>query len=253
MSLTYIERLVPDFPALVSAFSDTELASPLRSTVPLLAYWQDPQPRLSDLTHRLGAPAESNYRFAFEYPVPVQGGRGTPSFTDLMIIGASTTIGIEAKFTEGRYESVAKWLRLAKDSNRSDVLSGWFQMIESVTGVRLDSDAVAKLPYQAIHRTASACSLTGSNRWVIYQVFSDHRLSYYRDFLGSIRRALGDTQALQFGILRTPPSCSVQYLGLRSRWEAGERHLFKEIRDGLLSGTLLTFDSVNFEKLDGQY
>src|SRR5690348_8836983 len=96
---------------LIGALPTGALASPRRSTVPLLDYWRSPEARIVDLYRRVGIlepPVEA--RLHFEYAVPVRAGRGKPSFTDLMIVSTGAAVAIEAKFTEPRYESVGAWL-----------------------------------------------------------------------------------------------------------------------------------------------
>ena len=60
---------------------------------------------------------------------PFERGRGKASFTDLMITASSAAVAIEAKFTEPRGETVHKWLRDPPETNRTDVLEGWLDLI----------------------------------------------------------------------------------------------------------------------------
>jgi hypothetical protein len=41
-----------------------------------------------------------------EHEVPLQRGRGKSPYTDLMILAEDVAVGIEAQFSEPRYESV---------------------------------------------------------------------------------------------------------------------------------------------------
>src|SRR5207244_3444061 len=76
-----------------------------RSTAPLLAYWQDPQIRLTNLAAALSAPDLENAIQNFEYPVPSSGGKA--SFTDLMLTTNTTMVAIEGKWREPMDESVS--------------------------------------------------------------------------------------------------------------------------------------------------
>src|SRR5688500_19749461 len=93
---------VRSFEELVERLGSDAVASPKRSTVPLLDYWRVPEPRLVDLGARLGVSWSDNTELHFEYEVPVQRGRGKSSYTDLMIIGNDVAVAIEARFTESR-------------------------------------------------------------------------------------------------------------------------------------------------------
>src|SRR6059036_1086320 len=98
-SFTVHGREVDGFEALVKNLGPDTFASPKRSTIPLLDYWREPGPRLCDLWERLGLLRPDHADFHFEHKVPVQGGRGKSSYTDLMILADDVAVAIEAKFT----------------------------------------------------------------------------------------------------------------------------------------------------------
>jgi hypothetical protein len=155
----------------VGALHDADLDSPRRSTVPLVAYWRDPLARFTQLLPQLGLHAAEPPKFSFEHRVSVAAGRGKPSYTDLMIVAPQVVIAIEAKYTEPAYETVKAWLREPRDQNRCTVLAGWLGLIDKVTAVSLTIDSVLDLPYQLVHRAASACFSLATHRAVLYQVF----------------------------------------------------------------------------------
>lgn len=249
MSLKLGKGDIPDFASLISAYPAEELASPTRSTVPLLAFWAQPESRFAELNARLGLSEPGTPQFCFEFPVPVQQGSGKSSFTDLMILGASAAVAIEGKFTEPPYETVQAWLGNPASENRQEVLAGWLQLIAKAVGVNLSNATVGGYPYQLIHRTASACSPSASHRWVVYQLFSDERLTYYRSHLENLCHQLGGPSALRFGLLVTPPELTPEYVGLKARWASGERDLSREVRSGLLSGGFFKFNRVEFSEV----
>ena len=122
--------------------------------------------------------------FSFEYPVPAQGGRGKASMTDLMITTDKFAMAIEAKWTEckKKYEpTIKKWIEEGKKSgNRELVLRGWIDCINKFLpdGKHLDVDKVssAQIPYQFLHRVASACYVATRKDVrpiVAYQLFYD--------------------------------------------------------------------------------
>src|SRR5687768_8567922 len=87
ISLTFKRSPIADFFELLRKYSDEDLASPTRSSVPLLAYWKDPGKRLEELASATGEEISRPASLGFEYTVCVQGGRGEDSHTDLMLIG----------------------------------------------------------------------------------------------------------------------------------------------------------------------
>ena len=241
---------VADFPKLVDSYSEHELASPRRSTVPLLAFWAHAGARFRELAAHVGLDPSEPVEFCFELPVPVQQGKGKASFTNLMILSSSFAVAIEAKYTEPPYETVKKWLSKPGKENREVVLEGWLCLIERATGVRLRVAQLADHPYQLIHRTASACFPQVRRRWVMYQLFSKSALPDYLEHLSGVRCLLCSQEGLSFGVLLSPPKASAEYSEIEARWKAGERDLSREVRAGLLSETLFKFSDVQFVRVD---
>lgn len=239
--LTVHARTVSSFAEVVDEFGPDALASPKRSTVPLLDYWRVPDSRLRDVAARLGLSRSDRFEFHFEYEVPVRRGRGKPSYTDLMILGDDVAVAIEAKFTEPRYESVGRWLGPEQTANRADVLDGWISAIEAVTGAAVDREIVRELPYQLVHRTASVCCVSRPKRVVAYQVFGDSPGPYYAQDLGRLASAMAARGRVSFLILHTAFRPTTAYAQLVARWDAGERDLGVDVRDALVSGPLLEF------------
>src|SRR5438128_1473522 len=77
-------REVRSFEELVRALGLEAVASPRRSTVPLVDYWRAPEQRLRCFWESLGVPEPEATEMHFEYEVPVRRGRGKSSYTDLM-------------------------------------------------------------------------------------------------------------------------------------------------------------------------
>ena len=50
VSMRYNEKVVPDFEHLVNLLPPDAVASPLRSTVPLVDFWRTPESRLTQLS-----------------------------------------------------------------------------------------------------------------------------------------------------------------------------------------------------------
>lgn len=250
MSLRLRTTCVADFSTLVNEYKPAEFASPRRSTVPLLAFWAQPESRFRELAGYTGLDPAESVDFCFEFPVPVRQGKGKASYTDLMILSSSFAVAIEGKHTEPAYESVEKWLSKPGRENREAVLGGWLSLIKKATGVGLGVAQIAQEPYQLIHRTASACSPEVKRRWVIYQLFSKTIPCYYLEHLSNMHRLLCGQSCLSFGVLLSPFDGSKEYLNIDARWERGARDLSKEVREGLLSGTLFQFNEVSFVPVD---
>jgi hypothetical protein len=250
MGWKFRDKCVTDFPKLVDSYTKDELASPRRSTVPLLAFWAHAESRLRELAAYTALDPSEAVEFCFEFPVPVQQGKGKASFTDLMIVSSSFAVAIEGKYMEPPYETVEGWLGKPGRENREAVLAGWLSLIERATGVRLGAAQVAEYPYQLIHRTASACFPQVKARWVIYQLFSKNDHNHYRKHLSDLHHLLGMQATLSFGVLLSPLKGSAEYSKVDARWERGERDLSREVRAGLLSDTLFEFSDVQFIKVD---
>jgi len=247
--VTFKGRSVVGFADLTRAYGDAELDAPTRSTVPLLAWWRSSDDALSALATAVGQRWSRPVSFAFEHPLPVQGGgRGPASRTDLLVSTATQAIAIEAKSTEPPYPTVGAWLgRHDEDSNRGRVLRGWLGVIGRAVGVALTAADVADVTYQLIHRTASACHVRAEWRAVVYQGFG-LRTPERAAYVAQIRRLdalLGRPPRLRFFVLDCPLHPTAMYADLRTRWGAGERHIAEAVRDGLLRGALLEHGPCN--------
>jgi hypothetical protein len=230
-----------DFAAVVSHYPRSEFDSPVRSTVPLLAFWQPGGSRILEFARALGAPLSDFATLHFEYQVPVQAGTGKPSCTDLMILSDGAIVAIEAKFTEPRYEPVVNWLGQPPAANRIQVLSGWFELLQRAGGKAVAAREVAHLPYQLIHRAASACHPPAARRWLVYQLFDprdDALASYQRDM-----RSLVELLGPAFGVTCALATCELgrlsRYAALEASWNSGSRDLSPSVLSGLLAGDLL--------------
>ncbi len=124
IQLSWGERPVDNYLALLNGVPENELDSPRRSVVPLVDFWRTPEKRVHELGELIGLPLHPPAKLVFEYAVEVQSGRGKASFTDLMILTGDTAVAIEAKYTEPEYENVRAWLRDPVEDNRTKVLNG---------------------------------------------------------------------------------------------------------------------------------
>src|ERR1700735_3721767 len=106
--------------SLLSNFKGKALRSPMRSTVPLLDMVLHAESHLASVVGKCGADSESELRF--EYEASSGSGSARPSQTDLMVLGESTAVAVEAKWTESPYESVDRRL-LRRTKPRKEDLS----------------------------------------------------------------------------------------------------------------------------------
>lgn len=244
---SYSGRTVPSFDALLDQYSRSEFASPRRSTVPLLAYWRGAHRRLAEFSSSTGIPLSESVKLDFEHELPVQQGRGKLSCTDLMIVADGTAAALEAKFTEPRYEKVRLRLGQPPKQNRVDVLDGWLRLIGKRVGRRLDIDHMLDLPYQLIHRAASACHPDADSHWLVYQVFdvTPEKRRMYLDDLRSLADVIGETAGLRLCLVECALKRSDSYVQLEARWDAGHRDLHEPVLAGLRAGDLLELQLSN--------
>jgi hypothetical protein len=239
---TVYGREVYSFEDLVKRLGSDAVASPKRSTVPLVDYWRVPEQRLREFWEQLRVRQPGDTEMHFEHEVPVQRGRGKSSFTDLMIFADDIAVAIEAKFTEPRYESVATWLGGTPTKNRVDVLEGWLCAIEAAVETSISRNAIREIPYQLIHRTASVCCVGRRERLVVYQVFGDSPADYYAEDLGRFAAAIGAPDRIAFVVLGCSCRSTDTYARLEARWDSGKRDLGDDVSEALLGGALLEFD-----------
>lgn len=233
------------FNELIYKFNVKEFKSPYRSTIPLLALY-----KAKPYFHfGLASDTETmKAKYVFEFETPVAKGKGAPSCTDLMIVYSSTCIAIEAKWTEPPYSTVKQWL--GESSNKRQVLEGWLEIISSLSGIFLHYDTVAGLPYQLIHRVASACSLKRANTNVVYLCFdlSAAKKEYYYQNLKLLSQMLGNNINFYLGCFEILKLEGQNVL--ESNWRNGSRDLSENIIRGLTDNSLMSVSKLTFEKIN---
>jgi len=242
IQLEYKNTPVSDYNSLIESYPKSEFDSPFRSTVPFLYFWKNIKERLDDYLGWLGLKISHTVTASFEFLVDVQRGKGRPSQTDLMVIFDEYTITIEAKYTEPRYECVQNWLR--KSQNRILVLEGWLDLIHSAIGKsNIKAIDIVDLPYQLIHRCASACFPNVAHRTLIYQCFDldQEKEQYYKSQLQSLNQILNKPDNLNFIVLNIPLLKSSEYIDLQNRWNRGERKMYRDVIRGMKKGEFIEF------------
>ena len=239
----YKNRPVSSFEDLILQFPVSEFDSPYRSSVPSLVFWKNAAKQLGWLSQRLGFETGDFVTLSFEYCVDVQRGTGRPSQTDLMILSGDASVAIEAKYTEPPYLTVSKWL--GDSSNRRQVLEGWVALITAHTGndsIRVKD--LLELPYQMIHRCASACFPAVGQKFLVYQGFDLNRkkFEYYKIHMQRLHRILGAPKNLGFDLVNMPLIKSEKYSALQSRWDSKEHKLHREVIEGLMTPGFIRFE-----------
>ncbi len=144
-----------------------------------------------------------------EYKVKPTRGRGKASHTDLMAIDASPVrraLGIEAKWTESRYDTVEKWLKLGTSpENRRLVLQSWLDRLEPYSDGKPAIEDWSEMVYQMVHRAASCAAACGpdGHPTMAYLVFhgtqaAGSHIEDYRADLQRLRAAVGNRDRFPF-------------------------------------------------------
>ena len=179
---------------------------------------------------------------SFEHCVAPPKGIGRKSQTDLMILTDQYVVGVEAKYTEPRYQTVEKWL--GTSSNRRSVLEGWLDLVRSVReNMDIRVEDILDLSYQLIHRCASVCSHTVGKRAIVYQCFDqdETKSEYYRSNLNSLKKRLGSPTNLLFMLVSHPLLKSEQYSELQFLWDKGMRRMHKKVLGLLRNAAVCEF------------
>lgn len=241
-TLKYEKTPASTFSDLVAKYPPDQFKSPRRSTVPLLAFWRN-KAMQDSFFRQLSIPLPKTAELCFEYEVEVQGGKGKPSYTDLMILADGLVMAVEAKHTEPKYESVETWLGDPPSENKNKVLTGWLELINNATSSSLKIDDVLPITYQCIHRTASACmpmkEKNGVKRYIVYQYFidKDKHTDLYEDDLTMLRELTANsnlTPALlvcKMNIEKSPT-----YKTLTNEWDKAKRKTGLDFSDKVKSG-----------------
>lgn len=229
-----IEDIINQFPKELHTQSDKpkskgEFSSPFRSTIPLLILVKD----FPALLKPFGVDGD----LIFEYETKPKYGIGKPSCSDLICVNENACLVIEAKRTEPKYTLVKKWLDGSE--NKKAVLTGWLDFINAYAKKTIVITDVLDIPYQAIHRVASACAMKKNVTKIAYFIFDptadmEH---YYKSILISLKRLIGNSIEYYYCFYNLDKSST--QTDLERRWTGGERNLGKEVIDGILQSKLM--------------
>ena len=223
---------------LLEKYSYREFLSPYRSTVNMLSFTQSTA--IDSFLKEIDVD-KSKAKFFFEYRVPVQQGGGPSSHTDVMIFNGNRCIAIEAKNTEPPYDKVNVWLT---NPNRSEVLTGWLNLINSKANTALTLDDVQDITYQMIHRLASACTDETKKPELIYLYFKKkvRMQEYYIEQLTRLKQLVEDKIKIRLYFIDNTPTAEM--INLQGQWDNSVRDLRTQVLAGLIANNLFTFDNV---------
>ncbi|HEV8512474.1 MAG TPA: hypothetical protein VGQ59_04330 [Cyclobacteriaceae bacterium] len=222
------------FNEIVEKYGSNEFKSPYRSTIPLLVLFKNQKWNNFGLIENSD---ETNAKYIFEFETPVKKGNGGPSCTDLIIEYQNACIAIESKRTEPPYETVKNWL--GDSNNRKLVLEGWLEMIGDYIKNKIDARLINDLPYQLVHRVASACSMGKLKTKVVYLGFDldKTKMDYYSsnlDFFSKLLKSKIDIDLICFQLDKSGEQKRLELL-----WDSGERDLSEFIVNGIKHDTLM--------------
>jgi hypothetical protein len=198
-------------------------------------------------------------RTDLEYGVPSPKHGGNPSQTDAMVISDKVVMAVEAKWTEPRYETVAK--RLSKlEADGADprvTLNGWLQHLQPFATHRLQTGDFTDIVYQVLHRAASACAMATAHRCqprLVYLHFYPSPLKnsattdQYISDLGHLHTLLGSPAEVEFTVveMRLHPTAAfeiIKNLNKRSPATSGQ------VSEALCSGPLFAFASPTAKRI----
>lgn len=210
-----------DFAALCERMAGKPLQSPYRSTVPLLSLVEHSQSAWRSLLTSLGEPPNSTIHFEYCVPSPKAG--ANPSQTDALIMSEGRVWGIEAKWTEPRYETVARRMRKPKklgsnppeaiDEESREIVEGWLAYLQPYASRELRVGDFEDAVYQMVHRAASACAVASGKELqpeLTYLHFHPSPLAstattdQYVSDLRHLRMLLGPGSALGITVVEMP-------------------------------------------------
>lgn len=254
MNFYYNKEVISDIDKAIPMYGKLEFSSPTRSTVPLLSWLKHEQPMLSSLLQNLGMSADCNLHL--EYKVKPPKGSGKASHTDLMVISGESSLAVEAKWTEPRYETVGEWLKKgANPLNRRDVLTGWLSLLQKHSERTLHVKDFACAVYQMVHRAASACAV-GSNPQLAYLLFKpllDPKtadIQTIRDDLAHLWGLLGSPKGFPFYLVEVQLSPTAAFDAIASL-PKGNEVTDGDVRGALCNEPLFVFSKYELRTING--
>lgn len=237
---------------LISEFSDRALASPFRSTVPLLALAKDDWTTFAKVLTFCNVLGDVSV--AFERKVSSPRGEGLPSQTDAMVLFDHAALAIEAKWTEPRYETVVTRLT-RKDPNGRDskeFVGGWLELLQPHATKPLRLEDFASCVYQVVHRAASACGL-GRAPSLAHLHFTPTLPSaatsaqYLSDF-SDVHALLGNPERFPFFVVDLPMQPTTAFRAIE-QLKKGDAATGRIVRAALLTDVLFEYGEPQIHRI----
>ena len=243
--MKYKDNEVCNLEELIDSYGNNEFSSPFRSTIPLIELVFHNESVIEKLI-----PSFQKYNCVFEYGTPVESGKGKASCTDLMVYNDRQAFCIEAKRTEPAYPTVTEWANSGNNrKNRELVLSGWISLINKRCGTNLAFKDVEGLPYQMIHRLASACKIN-ENSELMYFCFDlgDESCSYYENCLEKLSVLIDKKlpiKLVEFDIKR-----SEEFASLEKKWSSrfGKMDLSDDVQQLMIEEKIMDITIKSFKE-----
>jgi len=233
-------------------YKPKEFESPTRSTVPLVSllkyageFW----------SHVAGELAGGYCEAHLEYQVKPPSGRGTSSHTDLMVVGGSHSIAIEAKWTEPPYDKVGDWMNQGSGPpNRREVMSGWLSLLQRHTAKRLYVDAFSNAIYQMVHRAASACAIGHpALAYIQFSPLPDGKqtdLQRLKADLTNLHGLLGAPAGFPFLLIEVEAKATSAFEHIEGL-PKGSANTAEEVKIALRNGPLFDFTGFHIDRIQG--
>jgi len=236
MKKYYKTTLSTSVEELLSLFPYEEFKSPFRSTVALINYVEH-----GSFLKVINADYDDT-KIVYEYEVQVLEGFGRPSCSDLLVQTQNTSYIIEAKRTETKYDTVSEWR--SGSENKELVLSGWLQLISNYTNEEIDLKEILNVPYQMIHRIASACSLKTKINKVIYLCFdlNSEMRKYYKDNINKM--CVLTNNKIDIILDEISIKKKSMQINLEELWNNGFRDLSMKVIKGTKLNLLMDFEQI---------
>ena len=179
-----------DYDIILDFFSGTKTNSIKTSSIPLAQHWKQTE-RMLEILSKMSDTQLTDAEVYFEYPTRSYR-NNRASMSDVMVISRNTRVAVEGKYTEydfSVYEPIQKWYeKYGRTENRNRVVQHWLNMIEQFSTV--DPIRMVEIPYQLLHRTASACFGNPLKAIVLYQIFWDSESKNTTSFIEELKNAI---------------------------------------------------------------
>lgn len=238
--LYYKNKTIKNISELLNCYSTSEFKSPYRSTIPLISLFMQNRNFINEIDPNI-EPTKCD--FTFEFITKLNQGKGNSSFTDLMILDGKNSIAIEAKRTEPKYNTVEKWIG-ENPENRKIVIESWLKLINKTITPKISTNDIKNLPYQMIHRLASACSQEKENIYLVYFGFDlkPKMKEYYIQNLKVLSELLQKKVTVKLICFEIEKK--EKQKRLESLWSKGDRNFTNEIKKSIVENNLMTIKLV---------